>query len=362
MLPLNGIRVLDLASLLPGPFCSMILADLGAEVIKVERPPGGDPARNFGGLFDAVNRNKKSITLDLKKREDREAFARMLENSDVLLEGFRPGVLAGLGFGMADVQAINDKVIYCSISGYGQDGPYYKLPGHDINYLAVAGVLSISGDPEGKPAAWGGVQIADLCSAMYAALAILAALRHRDLCGKGAYLDVSMADCVLAWMGPRIGEYYGRGKPAKRIFMGRGGYGVYKTGDGKYLAIGCVEPHFWQNLCKALELPDMAGEDKYIQWYGRMEFHKEINSVLAERFLEKNREAWLDLLAKADVPCSPVNSINELMHDPHLVSRNLFRSIRGMPVVRFPVQFDGIEVREVGPGPKLGEHNEEIPK
>jgi crotonobetainyl-CoA:carnitine CoA-transferase CaiB-like acyl-CoA transferase len=266
----------------------MVLADLGAEVIKVERPPSGDPARDIQGLFDAVNRNKKSITLDLKSQEGKAAFVKLLEKSDVLIEGFRPGVLAKLGYGWENVRAINDRIVYCSISGYGQDGPYRDLPGHDVNYLAVAGALSISGDPEGGPVAWGGVQIADLCSAMYAALAIMAALRHRDLDGKGAYLDVSMTDCVLAWMGPRMGEYFARGCPPKEKLMGRGGYGSYKTRDGKYIAIGCVELHFWQHLCKVLGLPEMANEQKYCHWYKRMELCKEINTVLAQRFLEKD--------------------------------------------------------------------------
>ena len=361
MLPLSGVSVLDLTGLLPGPFCSMILADLGAEVIKVERPPGGDPARTaLPGLFGALNRNKKSVTLDLKDREGKIAFAGLLEKSDVLLEGFRPGVLARLGFGWEEARAVNSRLVYCSISGYGQDGPYRDLPGHDVNYLAVAGALSISGDPEGGPAAWGGVQIADLCSAMYAAVAILAALRQRERSGRGAYLDVSMTDSAVAWMGPRIGEYYGRGRPPREKFMGRGGYGTYRAGDGKHLAVGCVEDHFWQRLCRVLGLDGMAEDERYGSWVRRIELSREINSVLNECFLKKDRDVWLELLKRADVPCSPVNSIEDLLEDPHILSRNLIENIDGFPLVRFPVRFDGMEVRAVGPGPEPGQHNEEL--
>jgi len=360
-MPLSGVSVLDLTGLLPGPFCSMILADLGAEVIKVERPPGGDPARTaLPGLFGALNRNKKSVTINLKDREGKIAFAGLLERSDVLLEGFRPGVLARLGFGWEEARAVNNRLVYCSISGYGQDGPYRDLPGHDVNYLAAAGALSISGDPEGVPAAWGGVQIADLCSAMYAAVSILAALRQRERSGRGAYLDVSMTDSAVAWMGPRIGEYYGRGRPPREKFMGRGGYGTYEAGDGKRLAVGCVENHFWQRLCRVLGLDGMAEDERYGTWVRRIELSREINSALNQCFLKKDRDAWLELLKRADIPCSPVNSIEDLLEDPHILSRNLIENIDGFPLVRFPVRFDGMEIRAVGLGPEPGQHNKEL--
>jgi crotonobetainyl-CoA:carnitine CoA-transferase CaiB-like acyl-CoA transferase len=337
----------------------MILADLGAEVIKVERPPAGDPARvAFPGMFDGINRNKKSVSLNLKEEKDRSALRRLIEKSDVFLEGFRPGVIDRLGFGRDEVLALNKKIIYCSISGFGQTGPYRDLPGHDANYLAVAGALSISGDPKGGPQPWGGMQIADLSSSMYAAVAVLAALRHREQTGEGAYIDVSMTDCVLAWMSPRIGEYFGRNKPPKEKFMGRSGYGAYRAGDGKYLALGCVEDHFWQNLCKAMGLDDMAREERYATWARRMELSGEINAVLNECFLKKTRNEWLDLLGRADVPCSPVNSIEELEEDPYILSRGLFSQVNNTPVIAFPVRFEGVPVREIGPGPKLGEHND----
>lgn len=361
MMPLAGTCVLDLTNLLPGPFCSMILADLGAEVIKIERPPHGDPARVFmPGLFEAVNRNKKSVTLDLKADEDKKILEKLIAKSDVLLESFRPGVMAKLGFGKEAVRAINNEIVYCSLSGFGADSPYRDIPGHDINFLAVAGVLSISGDPEGPPSAWGGVQIADLCASMYAVVAVIAALRKREKTGDGSYIDVSATDCALAWMGPRISEYYDHGRPSKSRFMGRGGYGVYETRDGKFIAIGCVEDRFWQSLCNLLGLTDMIENDNYATWQRRNEKAHEINAVLQEHLKTKERDEWYDLFRKADIPYSPVNFIDELALDPHIVHRKLMTRVNEVPVVRFPVKFDSLEVKEVSPSPSLGLHDCEV--
>lgn len=361
MLPLEGIRVIDLTNLLPGPFCTTILADLGAEVIKVERPPTGDPIRlSSPGLFEAVNRNKKSLFLDLKQENAKGVLTKLIKKSDVFIEGFRPGVVARLGFAYKDVKMFNERIIYCSLTGFGQESPYRDIPGHDINYLAVSGVLSISGDPKGPPAAWGGVQVADLCASMYATVSILAALRERDKSGRGSCIDVSMTDCLLAWMGPRIGEYQARGKPSKEKFMGRGAYGAYETKDGKYIAVGCVEDYFWQNLCKALGLEDMAAKEEYATWVNRCERADEINPILKEHFLKKDRDEWLVLMKEADVPCSVVNSIEDLQEDKHNLSRDLVYQVGGCTVIGFPVKFDRIEVRKVARGPNPGEHTEEI--
>ena len=360
MLPLQYVKVIDLTNLLPGPFCTMILADLGAEVIKVERPPAGDSARELlKGVFDSVNRNKKSVTLDLKQENDQKILRELLRDSDVLVEGFRPGVMGRLGFGKDEIHRINSKIIICSISGYGQTGPYSSYPGHDVNYLAVSGALSISGDPAGPPAAWGGMQIADLASAMYAVIGILAALRRRDQNGEGDYLDVAMSDAVLAWMGPRIAEYYGRGKPTKKKFMSRGAYGAYPTKDGKYIAIGCVEDYFWQNLCSVLNVPALAKKEVYLTWEGRNEHAEELNAVLASLFLQKDQEEWLKVLKQADVPCSPLNSIEEISNDAHIKERDMLVEIGGCPMPKFPIRFQNTQIRSVTSGPILGSANDE---
>lgn len=361
MLPFEGVRVVDLTALLPGPFCSMILCDLGAEVIKIERPAGGDPGRAMmPALFSTVNRGKKSLTLNLKEEEARKALGKLIEKSDVFLEGFRPGVVGRLGFDYEKVKEINPRIVYCSISGYGQSGPYRDMPGHDVNYLGVAGTLSFSGEPQGPPAASGGVQIADLCSAMYASVAIMASLRERDKSGKGDYLDVSMTDCALAWAGPRISEFYGLGCPPKDKYMGRGAYGVYKAGDGKYLTLGCVEEHFWQSLCRLLGLEEMAKNEEYGSWLRRNARADEIDPVLKKIFLTRDRDEWLDMLNKADIPCGPVNFPQDLENDPHLSARGLISMAEGYPLITFPVKFGRLQMKPKGPLPKLGEHTEEI--
>jgi len=361
MLPLEGIRVVDLTALLPGPFCSMILCDLGAEVIKIERPGGGDPGRAMiPALFSTVNRGKKSLTLNLKQEGAREALKKLIEKSDVFLEGFRPGVVDRLGFGYEKVRAINPRLVYCSISGYGQSGPYRDVPGHDVNYLGMAGTLYFSGEPQGPPAASGGVQIADLCSSMYAAVAIIASLRGRDKSGAGDYLDVSMTDCALAWAGPRISEFYGLGCPPKERYMGRGAYGVYEAGDGKYFTLGCVEEHFWQSLCRLLGLEEMAKNEEYGSWLRRNARADEIDPVLKKIFLTRRRDEWLDLMLKEDIPCSPVNAPQDLEKNSHLAARGLISQAEGHPLIAFPVKFNRLQMKSKGPLPELGEHTEEI--
>lgn len=206
--PLSGLRVLDLSILLPGPYCSMLMADLGAEVIKVEAPKTGDYIRETNPWgYQSLNRNKKSLTLNLKHPRGREIFCRMTEGADVILEGFRPGVTARLGIDYEKVCQVNPRIIYCSISGYGQTGPYRDRAGHDINYLGVAGVMSLSGEPGGEPVINNGVAVVDLCSSMFAFGGILASLVYRLQTGVGQYIDVSMTDSVLSWLTHEASRY-----------------------------------------------------------------------------------------------------------------------------------------------------------
>lgn len=361
MLPLVGIRIVDLTNLLPGPFSTKILTELGAEVIKIERPLTGDPVRDMmPGLFEAVNRGKKSITLDLKNMSDKETLKKLIEKSDVLIEGFRPGVMKRLGFGKDEAQKINSKIIYCSISGYGQTGPYKDLAGHDVNYLAVSGVMSISGNPKEGPEAAGGVQVADLASSMFAVISILAALQKRSKTDKGTSIDISMTECALSLMEPRIAEYHSRKKPSKEDFMGRGGYGAFKTKDGKYLSIGCVEKHFWKRFCEIVGLPELLLNEKYDSWIKRMEHADVINNKIIPVILKKDLNDWMDILSKADIPCSPVNFIDDLIHDPQLQFRNALREVDGRIIIGFPAKFAGLETMNVLPVPELGEHDNEI--
>lgn len=361
-LPLEGIRVIDFSNLVPGPYCTMILADLGAEVIKIERPPHGDLMRSMSSrMFEAMNRNKKSVVANLKNESDLEMVKAYIKESDVLLESFRPNVMKRLGLGYDEVAEINDKIIYCSMSGYGQTGPLSNASGHDINYLAVSGVLSLSGDPLGPPAPWGGIQIADFSAAMYATVAILSSLRRRDQDKQGDYIDISITDSTLSWVALRMADYFEKNHPPKHEFMGRGAYGVFLTKDEKYIAIGCLEDFFYHHLCDAIQLPELKEKEQYATWELRNKHHQELNGNIAPKIAEKTLDEWLTIFADYDVPCSQVNEMEDLVHEQQFQERDLFHPYGENPeedvFVKFPVLFKNTKLNELNRAPKLGEHN-----
>lgn len=333
---LNGVRVIDLSELGPGPFCTMLLADMGAEVIKVERPKGDPVRKMIPGVYQALNRNKKSIILNLKNKAGKKLLFSLIEKANIFIESYRPGVAKRLGVGYERVKTLNEKIIYCSISGYGQSGPYSSWPGHDINYCAVAGISSISGQPSGPPAVGSGIPIADYSSSLYACIAILSMLFMQ----RGGFLDVCMTDCALSLMSTRVNEYVAGGRPAKEKFIERRGYGIFKAKDGRYLAIGLIEKHFWQHFLQVLRREGIAKGM-------RLEFCKgvkEVNSILEKVFLAYSRDEWISILSKADLPCSPVNFIEDIPNDQHIKSRGLIaeREQNGQQIMNilFPVRFD----------------------
>ncbi|HYV04751.1 MAG TPA: CoA transferase, partial [Blastocatellia bacterium] len=259
---LKGIRVLDLSRMLPGPYCSMMLGDLGAEVIKVEEPKIGDPTRHTRPLVDGqsaafaqVNRNKKSIAIDLKQPAGRELFLKLAATADCILEQFRPGVVDRLGVGYNKVAEINPRIVYCSLTGFGQDGPHRDRSGHDLNYLALSGVLGLTTDEKGKPVI-PGVQIADLAGGMIAGFAILAALLARERTGQGQYVDVSMFDVMVSMLPiPAAHHFGGRTISVGGKYVLSGAYpfyNVYEASDGKYMTLGALEPKFWANFCRTI--------------------------------------------------------------------------------------------------------------
>lgn len=363
-LPLDGIKVLDFSNLLPGPFSTMLLADLGAEVIKVERPEGGDTVRRNKRMFNSINRNKKSITANLKDADSIKAIKEYVKECDVLVEGFRPGVMERLGLGYDEISKTNEQIVYCSISGYGQTGMLAKVPGHDVNYLALSGALSISGDPEGPPAATGGVQIADLSSAMYAVISILAALRNRDKTGKGDYIDVSITDSVLAWMSPRIGQYYDKGRPTKKKLMGKGAYGTFETKDNQFIAIGSLEDHFFASLCEAINKPELLNEQNYQTIDLRAENAKELNTIIQQEISKNTLEYWQMIFDEKDIPSSKVINIDEVTNVKTFQEREVFEfyghSDLGEYFIKYPVKFLNLSLRKNALAPNLGEHNIEI--
>ena len=357
-LPLEGIRVISSAHQYPGPYCTMLLGDLGAEIIKVERPVFGDPVRILPGFFESINRNKKSLTLDFKKPESRDILRRLVERSDVLTEGFRPGVAAHLGLDYETLQKINPRLICCSISGYGQKGPYHSLPGHDLNYVAMSGMLGCFRDSEGnfvKP----GIEIGDLSSGMFAAIGIMAALAAREKTGHGQFVDVSMFDGLVSWMSTILGSHF-----AKETFHVEddAGYGIFTASDGKPFTLGIAhEIWFWDRLCDVIGLETLKGLDAIERRVRRDELVPKLRDV----FSRKTRQEWIRILLDADLPVAPVKTVEEVIQDPQVVFREMIQHKTLRPdvpslQVDFPVKLSDTPARIRMPPPKLGEHNSEI--
>lgn len=367
---LEGIRVLDLSRLLPGPYATMLLGDLGAEVIKVEEPGTGDYMRQFvprvdgtGVFFLAVNRNKKSITLNLKKERGREILVSLIKKSDVLLESFRPGVMNNLGLGYDAVREINPGLVYCSLSGYGQDGSYSNRAGHDVNFLAASGVLGITGNRDGSPVI-PGIQVADLTGGMFAVIGILSALWQRQRNGKGTYLDVAMADGLFSVMSIHLAALMAAGVPAERGNMMLSGalacYNVYQTRDGGYVALAALEEKFWQNFCRELDRPDLLPGH-----LARAVEGEPVYEELKNIFLSRDTSAWREFSDRVDCCLSVVDGAAEVVESTYARERGIFTDVplnsgKTMPQVRNPIVFPGAGRRALLPPPDPGQHNEEI--
>jgi len=364
--PLTGTRVLDLSRLLPGPYCTQLLADLGADVIKIEEPGKGDYMRELiPGVYEAVNRNKRSVTLNLKSEKGCDTFYRIAKNADILVESFRPSVTTKIGIDYSTIEKINPSIIYCSISGYGQDGPYRDRPGHDINYLGIAGALSIPGEINKQPGR-PGLPIGDLSSGLFAAFSILAAIMLREKTGEGQYIDVAMTDGLISWMSVRAGDFLlGGNTPTQKDEMGHlsPSNAVFRTKDKKEITIGAVENVFWLKLCEVLKLKEALENEDYSTNIKRVKKGKEIYSRLQKLFLKKTRDEWIRILDDAGIPCGPVYSYHETFRDPHVRERELFSEIQYkggklLRQVRFPVKFSNLKPRIYYPPPEIGEHTE----
>ncbi|GBF31857.1 alpha-methylacyl-CoA racemase [Desulfocucumis palustris] len=368
--PLKGVKVLDLSRLLPGPYCSMMLGDFGAEVIKVEQPGQGDYIRwtpplvgDTGGLYLTVNRNKKSITLDLKKKEARDIIYKLVKESDVLLEGFRPGVTARLGIDYDTLKNVNPGLVYCSITGYGQDGPYALKAGHDINYIGYAGVLGLNGRAGDTPAI-PPVQIADLVGgSLMAVNGILLALLARERTGQGQFVDIAMMDGVVACLPVLTGALMAGGRAPVRggelLSGGYAFYNVYSAADGKYIALGALEGQFWERFCRHV------GREDLIPLQFTIDRQEEIIAVLREIFIQKTRERWLEELEELDICCGPVNDLPEAFQDPQVKHREMVLEIDHPRLGKImqlglPVKLSKTPGGIYSPPPELGEHTDEV--
>ena len=368
---LKGFRLLDLSRLLPGAYCSLLLADLGMEVLKVEDTEEGDYLRKIGRIgkrenafFLSLNRNKKSMTLNLKTQEGKEIFYRLIKTHDIVLEGFRPGVMDRLGVGFEELRKRNPRVILCSLSGYGQDGPYRERSGHDINYIGLAGILDLTGKRNGSPAV-PGVQIADLGGGgMTSAIAILAAIIHRERTGQGQLLDISMLDGVISWLSIHAAKYFvDQDLPKKGEMLLNGGYAcyqVYSTKDGRYMSLGALEPKFWKNFCEAVGRSDLV----YSQFTQGEEQLRVIEN-LRDLFEKKTQREWVDFFKDLDACCEPVSNFEEVFRHPQVLHRRMVKEITD------PVEG---KIRQIGnpiksslpssdadtPPPLQGEHTTEV--
>ena len=344
-MPLTGIRVLDLTRLLPGAYCTLLLADMGADVIKVEEPGAGDYMRwtpplvdGQSTLFNAINGGKRSITLNLKTDAGRDVLLRLADKADVLVEGNRPGVMARLGLGWDVLHARNPRLVMCSITGYGQDGPFAQRAGHDLNYMAIAGGLGLNGDRDGPPAPLS-VQVADIGGGgMQAAVEILAALNHVHRGGEGSWLDVSMTDGAFRWLSLVFAEHMVGPPPVRRGDQRLAGryacYRVYACKDARFFSVAALEPKFWSTLCEALGRPDLV-EAQYST-------SPEVQRAVELIFETKTRGEWEAILSNLDVCCEPVLDLDEVPAHPQIAARRLFERARR------------------GRAPGLGEHNDEI--
>lgn len=355
--PLQGIRILDLTRLLPGPFITQLLADMGAEVIKIETPAVGDYSRlapremGLGGLFEMINQGKKSVAVNYRNPRGREAFLKLAATADVVIESFRPGAAERMKIDYETLRAVKPGLIYCALSGYGQGGPYAKRAGHDLNYAAISGALSLNA-MEGKPPHVYGLTVADLSGAMLAGLAVLSAIIGRQRHGEGAYLDVALFDGILSWMMPMAGAAYFSGIPVTGGTLplqgGLACYNVYETGDGKYISLGALEPTFWSDFCKTTGRNDLLPR----------QFDRAIKDEVAAIFKGRTLAEWIEAFSGSDGCVEPVLSFEEALAHPQVRARGFVREENGRPVgLNSPFAYGSGEAR---PAPGLGEHTLEV--
>jgi crotonobetainyl-CoA:carnitine CoA-transferase CaiB-like acyl-CoA transferase len=360
-LALEGIRVLDLSRTVPGPYCTMVLADMGAEVIKIEDPGysmGLLPDQEKQSAYDFLSRNKKSIALNLKTAEAREVMHRLASDADVVTEAFRPGVTERLGVDYATLSSLNPRIVYCSLTSFGQDGPYRDLPGHDPNYISIAGAVGLTGDQEGNPVIIRAA-LGDIGSALHCVIGILCALMARNSTGKGQYIDISMTDSVVPFLTVSLLRYFRDG------FVPRRGWpslsiNTWQTKDGKFVSTGLIEPHFWERFCRALGREDLIPHHR-----AKGNKLREVHSAIKEAFLTKTRDEWFRIMKDADTCVTPVLELDEVVQDPQLLGRDMFPEYEhptegkvrqmGMPIKLSdtPAQFRSF-------APVLGQHTDEI--
>ncbi|RJP17934.1 MAG: CoA transferase [Deltaproteobacteria bacterium] len=374
--PLSGIRVVDLSRVLAGPFCTMILGDLGADVIKVERPGAGDDTREWGPPFAAgesayylcVNRNKRSVALDLKTEEGAGIARDLAAASDVVVENFRVGAAAKMGLGYEELKGRNPRIVYCSISGYGQTGPYREVPGYDFIIQAMSGLMSITGESGGEPMKLG-VATVDLTTGLYAAVAILAALRERDRSGLGQRIDLSLMDSAISWLANVGSNYLVSGEVGGRYGNAHANivpYQVFRAKDRR-IAVGIGNDGQWRKFCEIAGARELASDPRFATNPGRVKNRGELIPLLEKIFPGRDSSFWIENLWREGIPAGPIHCVDAVFADPHAAAREMIVEMDHpaagkVRLIGSPMKFSGTPVEYRLPPPLLGEHTAAVLK
>ena len=378
--PLSGIRVIELGQIAAGPFASSLLADLGADVIKIENPKGGDGMRQWPPLnisqqknneaysenFASVNRNKRSVALNIKDPSDVSLLKRLISKATILIENYRPGVLRKLGLGYYDLRKINKKLIYCSISGYGQTGPYSDKGAFDVTVQAISGIMSVTGEKDTSPVKCG-VPIGDFCTGLYASYTIMAMLRRVEQSGEGTHIDCSMIGSLLGISALQTSEYFGNNKAPEKLGSAHSRnapYQAFKASDA-FFVIAAGNDKLWFEVCEAVEMEYLKNDTRFKTQSDRAKNQDELSKILTKMFIKHNVKHWLREMDKRKVPCAPINNFEAILKDKHIKHMEIVKPItlpNGSQTysVAFPISIEGVETKDLKMPPELGEHNEEV--
>lgn len=372
--PLDGIKVIDLTRVLAGPYCAMLLADMGADVVKIERPEAGDDTRAYGppflngesAYFLSINRNKRSLTLNLKQPEAVDTLRQLIQQADVVVENFRPGTMESFNLGYEAVQALNPRLVFCAISGFGHTGPNADLPGYDLIIQGEGGTASLTGPSDGPPYKVGTSQ-ADIVAGMMAFQGILLALLARAQTGRGQKVDIGMLDCQVALLTYQAGIYFATGQSPTR--MGNQHptitpYETFRCADG-YLNLACGNDGMWRSFCKACGHPEWAAEERFQSNASRVQHRRELSTLLEPLMLEKTTQEWIEILRAAGIPCGKIQSVGEVCEDPQVKARDMIVALQHpkagpIRVTGVPIKLSETPGGVDRPPPLLGEHSAQV--
>ena len=379
MKALEGIRVLDLTRALAGPFCTLMLGDYGADVIKIEIPGSGDDTRTWGppfigeesAYFLSINRNKRSLTLNFKNDKAKQIFLELAKDADVIVENFTPGVMDRFGLGYDVVKKVNPGIVFCSISGFGQTGPYRSRPAYDQIMQGISGLMSITGEPDGEPQKVG-IAVADIGAGMWAAFAVMAAIHNRSHKGdgQGQYNDISMMDAQVAWLTYQAANFFANGTPPKRLGAAHPNlvpYQAFMCQDNKYLNLAVGSERIWERFCEGMGMPELRENPDYRTNVERAQNRAKIVPYLQEIFIKRPVGHWVEKLQSVSVPCGPINDLEAVFSDPQLLSREMFvemthPTLGKIKQTGLPLKFSRTPGGLDRPPPLLGEHNYEVLK